>query len=274
MREITSPANPLIKVFRRSLEAGVTREGWLACEGPLLLQEAVSASTDGREKRRMACACAVRSVLVARSAAGKFAELLARLPSGAEVTTTPDAVFERAAATVSPQGIAALIEVKPPPLDRVLTLPNVILMVVLGLQDPGNLGTILRSAEALGADALVTLKPTVSAYNPKILRASGGALFRLPVFLALAADVLFARLRSARVRLLAADRRGPRGIAESDLRGPLAFLIGNEAAGLPLGIPSDDRVAIPLRPGIDSLNAAVAAGVFLYESARQRGFHY
>ncbi|MGH9450527.1 MAG: TrmH family RNA methyltransferase [Terriglobia bacterium] len=274
MREITSPTNPLIKVFRHSLKAGVTREGWLACEGPLLLQEAVAASRGGGEKRRAECGCAVRSVLVAHSAAGKFADLLAQIPPDAEIAGTPDAVFDGAAATVSPQGIAALIEVTPPPLDRVLNLPGVILVAVLGLQDPGNLGTILRSADALGADALITLKPTVSAHNPKILRASGGALFRLPVYPALAAEPLFARLRGAGVRLAATDSHSHRSIAGAALCGPLAFVIGNEAAGLPIDIPADDRVAIPLRGGIDSLNAAVAAGVFLYESARQRGFRY
>ncbi|MGH9396544.1 MAG: TrmH family RNA methyltransferase [Terriglobia bacterium] len=277
MREITSPTNSLIKVFRRSLEAGVTREGWLAVEGPLLLQEAVNASAasaEGREKRRAGCACSVRSVLVARSAAGKFADLLAQIPSDTEVTEAPDAVFESIVATVTPQGIAALVEVKVPELDCILNLPDLILMVAFGLQDPGNLGTILRSAEALGADGLVTLKPTVSPHNPKILRASGGALFRLPVFPALAAETFFARLRGARIRLVAADRHGANSIAEADWSGPLAFLVGNEAAGLPLDIPPDDRVAIPLRPGIDSLNAAVAAGIFLYECARRRGFHY
>ncbi|MDE3181728.1 MAG: RNA methyltransferase [Acidobacteriota bacterium] len=274
MREITSASNPMIKAFRRALKEGVTREGWLAIEGPLLIQEALSAAGDGREKRGAACRCVIRSVLAARTAARKFADLLARMPSGAEIAETPDIIFSRIAATASPQGIAALIEVETPDLERIFRLPNAMIAVVDGLQDPGNLGTILRSAEAFSADALVTLKSTVSPYNPKILRASGGAVFRMPVFPAFEREAFYSRLRPAGLRLVAADPHSRRSIGEADLSGPVAILIGSEAAGLPAGIPSADRVAIPLRPEIDSLNAAVAAGIFLYECARQRGFRY
>lgn len=274
MRKITSAANPLIKVFRQSLAAGVTRDGWLAVEGPLLLREAIAVSTGHGEKRRAAPACAVRSVLVARSASARFPEILAQLPSDAEVAEVPDDIFHRVAATVTPQGMAALVEVAQPEMDSILQSDGAVIVAAFGLQDPGNLGTILRSADAFGADALATLKPAVSPHNPKILRASGGALFRLPVYASLDAETFFSRLVRAGVRLIAADPRGNRGVAESDLRGRVAFLIGNEAAGLPLNLPMAERVSIPLRPGMDSLNAAVAAGVILYECARQRKFHY
>ncbi|MGH9343296.1 MAG: TrmH family RNA methyltransferase [Terriglobia bacterium] len=274
MREITSPTNSLIKVFRRSLEQGATREGWLAVEGPLLLREALSAAGQNGERPRGRCACFVRAVLVARGAVAKFADLLAGLPAETEVTSTPDSIFDRVTATVAPQGIAALVEVQPPKLEAVLSIEDALLVVAFGLQDPGNLGTILRSAESLGADSLITLKSTVSPSNPKILRASGGALFRLPVFSSLGAEDFFAQLRAARIQLVAADSHSGNNIAEADLCGPLAFLIGNEAAGLSAATSPDVTLAIPLQPGVDSLNAAVAAGIFLYEAARQRGFRY
>lgn len=273
MRAVTSPANPLIKLFRRALAEGATREGWLAVEGPLLVDEAIRAS-ERRESGRAASKCAVRSMLVARSAAAKFAGLLARVPPDAEVTEAPDAVFERVSSTVTPQGLAALVEITPPAFEAVLGLPDAILVAVYGLQDPGNLGTIMRSADGFGADAVLTLKPSVRPDNPKTVRASGGAVFRLPVFAALDPEAFFDALRAAGVGLLAASAHGSRSVADASLRGPTAILIGNEAAGLPPGIPAGECIRIPLRPGVDSLNAAVAAAVLLYEAARQRGFRY
>ncbi|MGH9405012.1 MAG: TrmH family RNA methyltransferase [Terriglobia bacterium] len=274
MREVTSATNPLIKLFRRSLAQGVTREGWIALEGPLLVAEAIQATADDRKSPGLSCACTVRSVLIARSAASKFAPLLARLPAASEATVIPDSMFERISATVTPQGIAVLVEIVHPPLDRILAANDAVLMVAFGVRDPGNLGTILRSSEGLGAHAVVTLHSTVSPFNPKVVRACGGALFRLPVFAALRPAEFFEQLRSAGVRVLAACRRSPRNLADADLQGRLAFLIGNEAAGLPPGIRPDASVAIPVRPGVDSLNAAVAAGILLYETASQRGFKY
>lgn len=274
MREITSSTNPLIKVFRHSLQAGITREGWLAVEGPLLVREALLAAAPGGQAPVGGCACTVHSVLVARGAADKFADLLAAMPAATEIAAAPESIFDRLSATVAPQGIAALVEVQPPALEAVLGIENVLLVAAFGLQDPGNLGTILRSAESLGADALVALKSTVHPSNPKILRASGGALFRLPVFSALDPERFLEQLRKSRVRIVAADSHSATNITGIDLTGPLAFLIGNEGAGLPASIAPEARIAIPLRPGVDSLNAAVAASIFLYEAARQRGFHY
>lgn len=273
MRAVTSPANPLIKLFRRALAEGATHEGWLAVEGPLLVDEAIRAF-ERSERGRAASRCVIRSVLVARSSTAKFASVLARVPADAEVTEAPDPVFERVSSTVTPQGIAALIEITPPAFETVLGLPDVILVAVYGLQDPGNLGTIMRSAGGFGADAVITLKPSVRPHNPKTVRASGGAIFRLPVFASLAPAPFFDALSSAGIRLLAASPNGSSNAAEASLGGPTAILIGNEAAGLPPEIPACERVRIPLRPGVDSLNAAVAAGVLLYETARQRGFRY
>lgn len=272
-RDIASPANPLIKIFRNALKEGTTREGWLAVEGPLLVREALlAAGEDNSRGRRVGCV--VHSILVASEAKEKYADLLAQAPAGTEVASAPESLFNRLSATAAPQGIAALVEAQPPPLRAVLGLENALVIAAFGLQDPGNLGTILRSAGSLGADALVTLKSTVHPSNPKIIRASGGALFRLPVFSSLDPESFIAEARGARTRILAADSHRGSSVAEADLTGPLVFLIGNEGAGLPASIQPDATLAIPLRPEVDSLNAAVAAGIFLYEAARQRGFHY
>ncbi|HEX5484004.1 MAG TPA: RNA methyltransferase [Terriglobia bacterium] len=274
IREITSRANPLLKVFRGALATGVTREGWLAAEGPLLLEEALKSGSTGRG--RISASGAVRSVIVARGAADKFAGLLESLPADTELTQVPDSLFQTLAQTASPQGIAALVEVQPPEFDAVIRQANVLMAVICGLQDPGNLGTILRAAEAFGADAVITLKSTVSPFNPKVVRACGGAIFRLPLFIGIEAGRLLARLHEKKIQIIAMDRRSPPPLSAADLRGSLAFLIGNEAAGLPGKMiqSADLTLSIPIRPGVDSINAAMAAGIFLYEAARQRRSRY
>jgi len=261
---ITSPANSLLKIFRHALAEGVTREGWLAVEGPHALEEALAAGAN----------VTVQSVLAGESAAKEFHVLLDRLPREAEVALVDDPLFARIASTPSPQGIAALVELTPCDLESLLRRHDALLIVACGLQDPGNLGTMMRSALALGATALLTLKETVSPFNRKAARSSAGAIFHLPVFPGLEAASLFPRLRAGLIRTIGAARESPHALHEADLKGPLAFLIGKEATGLPREIAecADLLLSIPIRPGMDSVNAATAAGIFLYEAARQRGF--
>jgi RNA methyltransferase, TrmH family len=271
IRGIRSPANALLKVFRRALAEGVTRQGWLAVEGPLLVEEALDA---GHGEPRANRAVRVHSVLVARGAAQKFRQLLDRLPEDAEVAEVEDRLFDHVAGTETPQGIAALVELPPHDLDAILTPPDALIVVACRLQDPGNLGTMIRSARALGGSALITLPSTVSPFNPKAVRSSAGAIFQLPVLRGVEPATLARSAGAAGVELVAADRHAPLSVTEADLRGPVALLIGQEAAGLPPEIAREAsaRVNIPIRAGTDSLNAAVAASILLYEAARQRGF--
>jgi len=266
-REITSAANPLLKVFRHALAEGLTRDGWVAVEGPFALEEALAASASHR-------GVAVQSVLVSEKAAEKHHVLLDRLPRDAEVAVVPEHIFARVAATPSPQGVAALIEIEARDLDRILRATGTLLLVACGVQDPGNLGTMMRSALALGASALLTLKETVSPFNPKATRASAGAVFHLPILAGLEAADLFEKLRGAGMRMVAADRDSPMPLHAADLTGRIAILIGREATGLPeeIAARADLHLSIPIRPGMDSVNAATAASIFLYEAARQRGF--
>jgi len=265
-REITSGNNPLLKVFRRALAEGTTREGWLAVEGPLLVEEALRAGHRA----------SIQSVIVSEEVSERWQELVAHLPAEAEVARVSERLFRQMAQTETPQGIAALVELRRPSLDSILREPGVLLLVACGLQDPGNLGTIVRSAQAFGASALITLEETVSPFNPKALRASAGAIFHVPTFAGEKLDAVLKKLHAARVRIVAADRHSPSRISDSDLRGPLAILIGQEAAGLPPEIAGQAHMllSIPIRAGMDSLNAATAASIILYEAARQRGFVY
>ena len=264
-REVSSPANSLLKVFRRSLADGTTKEGWLAVEGPFLVEEALNAAPNVK----------THSVLVAGGAAEKFSALLQRLPAEAEVTQVPDRLFESVAQTQSPQGIAALVELSAYKLEEVVAARNSLLVVACRLQDPGNLGTMVRTALAFSASAFLTLQETVSPFNPKAVRSSAGAIFRLPLICGLDPKEVLPFL-SVRVRIVAADRHSPASLAQADLRGPIAILVGREASGLPeeIGRYASQLLSIPIRKEVDSINAATAASIFLYEAARQRGFRY
>jgi RNA methyltransferase, TrmH family len=269
VRELTSSSNALLKVFRRALADGVTREGWVAVEGPRSVEEGLKACGRGSS-------VAIHSVLVSRSGAERFKSTLAQLPREVEIAQVADRLFQNAAQTQTPQGIAALVELPQPDLQSILACRNSLLLVACGLQDPGNLGAIMRSAEAFGAMALITLHATVSPFNPKTMRSCAGSVFRLPVLTGQDPAALFERLRAAGVTIVATDRHSSSELAQADLRGSLALLVGNEASGLAAEIAAQAtlRLSIPIRPGTDSVNVAAAAAIFLYEVARQREFRY
>jgi TrmH family RNA methyltransferase len=143
--------------------------------------------------------------------------------------------------------------------------------VLAGIQDPGNLGAILRSAEAFGASGVVSLPGTVSSWNSKAIRASAGSVFRIPV-LAVNEQDCFKQLHDSGVRILATTAREAQPADRVDLAGPIALVIGNEANGLAddLIARSDAKITIPCPGPVESLNAAMAATVLLYEASRQR----
>jgi TrmH family RNA methyltransferase len=257
-RRVESRQNARVKELRAGLSRGMkTARGHIAVEGVHLVQEAVKSGLE------------LDTVFLQEG----HEELARQFPAGhAEILMLPEDVFLSAALTEHPQGIAALVEAPqfqipamfPPPPGRA---PLVV--IAAGLQDPGNLGTLVRSAEAFGATGIILLPGTVSPWNAKALRASSGSAFRLPV-LALTAGEAFSTLRAQGVRILAAVARD--GDREADLRGPVALLIGNEGSGLPEAwiAEADARVTIPFRGAVESLNAAIAGSVLLYDAMRQR----
>ncbi len=194
------------------------------------------------------------------------------LPAETEILLLPRKLLDQALTTDTPQPVAALVE---PPAWSWTTLlassASPLLVILAGLQDPGNLGAVLRSAEAFGVTGVLTLPGAVSPWNPKAVRASAGSVFRVPVLAAAPADC-FKRLRSAGVKILATSARGAVSAPLADLSRPTALLIGNEGNGLApeLAAQADSAITIPCPGPVESLNAAVAAGILLYEAARQR----
>jgi len=261
IRIVQSKQNVRLKELRRALARPGAQSGGLAgIEGPNLLEEAQRAGL------RIAC------VFVAQGSEQLLEELA--LPPQTEVLLVPRELLDAALSTEAPQPVAALVE--PPDWHWAGIFPSpakaVPLIVVLaGLQDPGNLGTILRSAEAFGATGVLSLPGTVSAWNPKAVRASAGSVFRLPLLSANAADC-FARLRQQDVKIWTTAVNGAQPANQIDLASPVALLIGNEGNGVPepLAAQADGAVTIPCPGPVESLNAAAAASILLYEASRQR----
>jgi TrmH family RNA methyltransferase len=260
LRPISSAQNTLVKELRRAFARGeCTSDGYCAIEGVRSIEEAV------RSGLRF------HAIFFSASGADRAARLLPQIASHAEALLLPDAVFQSAVATETPQGVAALVQPKKFALDEVLAAPAPLLLVIAGVQDPGNLGTIIRSAEAFGSTGVLLTEGTVSLWNPKVVRAAAGSAFRLPV-LKVASAQAAEKLRACRVRLLASSSHKGTPLDEAELTGAVALLIGNEGAGLPRALlaAADETIAIPHSERVESLNAGVAASVLLYEAARQR----
>ncbi len=194
-----------------------------------------------------------------------------RLPASVPVVELTPAVFASAVATESPQGIAALVEPPHYSLDDALAGSNPLVVVAAGLQDPGNLGTLIRSAEAFGASGVLALPGTVDVWNGKALRASAGSAFRVP-FICDRSARLFEALAGRRIPVLAAVAADAVPCSRANLAGPAAILIGNEGSGLSAELldRAQSRIAVPMPGPVESLNAAVAASILLYEASRQR----
>jgi TrmH family RNA methyltransferase len=197
------------------------------------------------------------------------------VPRGVEVMRLTEEVFGSVVETQSPQGVAALLVPPVWVVDDVMGKGEraALILIAVGLQDPGNLGTLVRSAEAFGATGVLTTPGTVSAWNQKALRASVGSVFRVPVVGVTASDI--EGLKGRGVRLIAAmgsDGADVMAAQEMDFRVRCAVMIGNEGSGLGeewLGM-SDARVTIPCPGPVESLNAAVAGSLLLYEASAQR----
>ena len=260
LRKITSSSNAQVQALRRAFSKGeLTDDGFTAIESVRVIEEAI------RSGLRF------KAVFFAESAEPRIEKLLPQISSHAEALLLPDAVFQSAVATETPQGVAALVKLKDWSFDDLFASEPALVVVAAGLQDPGNLGTILRSAEAFAASGVLTAEKTVSHLNSKVIRAAAGSLFRLPVLRVDAASAV-QQLRARGLRLVGTSSHKGTAASDADLRQPLALFIGNEGAGLPREVARelDETLMIPHSPRVESLNAGVATSVLLYEVSRQR----
>ena len=261
LRRIEGRHNSLLKELRQAFSRGeLTATGECAIEGFRILDEAI------RSGLRF------RAIFVSESGQDRAARILPQVGSHVETVLVPDKLFASVVSSETPQGIAALVPVKTYSLDHVLEASSSgPLLVIVGVQDPGNLGTILRSAEAFGAKGVLLGEGTVSIYNSKVVRGSAGSIFRVPVAKVELKSAISA-MRARGLRLLATSSHKGTAIPEANLGGEVAVFVGNEGAGIEKRLMSemDELIMIPHSPRVESLNAGIAASIILYEAARQR----
>ena len=256
---ITSSANPLIKDVRRAVShGGLTQQGWCVAETFHLLEEALRSG------------CEVKTVIMSESARTSVEARVGSLPA-IQKAVLPDVEFQRLAATETSQGVMSLVPL-PDWTPEQLFRGDPLVMVLDGLQDPGNAGAIVRAAEAFGASGVIFLKGTASPFNPKTLRAAAGSLFRVPFLQGVDAETARAILRENRLDLYAGvpARTGVRSLASVRLAARCGLIVGSEAHGVSAEWrASAQEISIPT-VAVESLNAAMAAGILLYEARRQR----
>lgn len=272
LRRIEGRHNPLVKQLRQAFSRSeLTETGDCAIEGLRILEEAI------RSGLRFS------AVFFRESAQDRAERLLPQIGAQVETLLLPDKLFDSVVPSESPQGVAALVRFKELSLDGVMERMQVGPIVTLaGLQDPGNLGTILRSAEAFGSAGLVLGEGTVSPFNSKVIRASAGSVFRLPIVHGqvprhgklgtVKLEEVSEKLRAQGVRLIATSSHKGTPLDQADLKGKTAIFFGNEGSGLPRDVMAkmDDSIVIPHTAQVESLNAGVAASIVLFEAARQR----
>jgi TrmH family RNA methyltransferase len=265
-KKITSLSNPLI---RKAVEAKKRKQGpaeeLFLVEGPHLVGMAASASILITE--------VFHTGKFMRKEEGKrLLDQLSLMQSPPEtLVEVTDEIISRISDTESSQGIVALAVHHPCNFRDLVVKGELLVVACDGIQDPGNLGTIIRVADAAGADAVVILPGTCDPFSPKTVRATAGSIFNIPVIMSGHSEFL-GYLALKMVDLIITDVRARGSLYESDLRRPLAFVFGNEARGVSetLGSKTAESVRIPIPGKAESLNVAIAAAVCLYEAVRQR----
>jgi TrmH family RNA methyltransferase len=261
--------SPRLKAARRlNKRAFRQRERAFLAEGPQAVAEAFH------------CGTQVSDLFVTGPARTRHRDLVAAIAAaGIPVHVVSGEVMDELAQTVTPQGLLAVCGFVDVPLAEVARAAPALVALLANVRDPGNAGTVLRTADAAGAHAVVFADASVDPYNGKCVRASAGSLFHLPVVAGTRLEEAVVTLREAGLRIVAADGRAGRSLDDPEvqarLAGPTAWMFGNEAWGLPpeLVALADEPVAVPIYGRAESLNLAAAAAVCLYASARALQVH-
>jgi TrmH family RNA methyltransferase len=261
--------SPRLKAARRlTKRAFRQRERAFLAEGPQAVAEAIR------------CGAQVSDLFVTVPARSRHHDLVTAVAdAGIPVHLVSGEVMAELAQTVTPQGLLAVCGFLDVPLAAAVTPASRLIALLANVRDPGNAGTVLRTADAAGAQAVVFADASVDPYNGKCVRASAGSLFHLPVVAGTRLQDAVAVIRRAGLRIIAADGRAGRGLDDPDVQArldePTAWMFGNEAWGLPADLVAlaDEAVAVPIYGKAESLNLAAAAAVCLYASARAQRVH-
>ncbi|GGP15902.1 RNA methyltransferase [Nonomuraea glycinis] len=258
--ELTNVRSPRVKAARRlTKRAYREQDRKFLAEGPQAVREALK--LDGVTLELFATA----------EAELRHPELVTEATlQGVPVHRASGEVMAQLSQTVTPQGLLAVCRLVHVALDDALPAEPRLVAVLAHVRDPGNAGTVMRAADAAGADAVIFTDASVDPYNGKCVRASAGSLFHLPVVIGAPVARAVSLLRERGLRVLAADGAGKHTLDDVDLSGPTAWIFGNEAWGLPEEVlgQADEVVRVPIYGRAESLNLATAAAVCLYSSAR------
>ncbi len=261
MERISSRQNALVRRFRQ-LHGGDPSGERMLLDGEHLVREAMRS---GLELDVVA--------FTDHAASGRLAALAAELAhAGVRLATLSDAVFSAISPVRQPSGIAAIARQPVAIIGEVFRPRPALLLVLNGLQDPGNVGAIVRTAEGCGTTAIVLTPGTADPFGWKALRGGMGSTFRVPIAAAESLDAAVSLARRAGLRVIATTSNGGTPLPDCDLRGDCAVLLGSEGPGLPQGAinGADERITIPMRAPVESFNVAISAALVMYEAARQR----
>jgi TrmH family RNA methyltransferase len=259
---IQSLNNPRVKQWAQLLDKkGRDKQGAFLIEGAHLVKEAFLSGAE------------VETVLVSAER-GMPAEVEPLVPPDAECVIVSEQVLAKCSDAQTPQPVAAVVRKSRHEAERLFEEPNSLVAVIDGVQDPGNLGTIIRSADAVGATGVVLGKGTVDLYNPKTVRSTMGSLFHLPVAEGADLPQLLEKARSHGIRLINTSLEASQSCYEADFTGSVWFVFGNEGKGVSSEIAAliNEHMIIPMPGKAESLNVAMAATVLLFEAMRQRRF--
>ena len=256
MERIASRQNALVRQFREVAQ-GEDAERMLL-DGEHLIDEAMASGIDIEV-----------AAFAERAAGGSVAR---RLPKVTRNVIVADQVLNAISPVQSPSGAVAIAKRPPSDLDRVFRGTPQLVLFLHDIQDPGNVGAIVRAAEGCGATGLVCNERTADPFGWKALRGSMGSSFRVPLAIRQHVSEAITRARGKGLRIYATSARGGTPLPESNLRMPAVIVLGGEGGGLPASIleAADERLTIPMQPPVESLNVAIAAALVTYEASRQR----
>lgn len=264
MRSVTSRHNPVVSRFRALADEADPRGARVLLDGAHLVQEAREAGT------AFEIVCVASSRLSRPTEEGSIAMALSQ--AGVEVVDVPDAIFQALSPVRSPSGIAAIATRTPSNSSRMCARPDAFIALAIDMQDPGNVGALVRTAEAGGATGVIVAGASAAPFSWKAIRGSMGSALRLPLVGGMTTAAALACLRDAGVRTVAAVPRGGMAPDAIDWVGRVALLLGGEGPGLSPDVAEScgQRVSIPMAGHVESLNVAAAAAILIYEARKQR----
>ena len=265
MRSITSRQNPLVARFRALAESADPSGARVLLDGVHLVRDAEASG------HAFEVAAVSSSRLVTDTEEGRVAQTLER--AGVEIVQAPDAVFAAMSPVRTPSGLVAIATRRPASANDVCAVADALVLVAIDVQDPGNVGALVRTAEAGGMSGMFVAGASANPFSWKAIRGSMGSTLRLPVVAGMSPASVLTCLKNSGIRCIAAVPRGGEAPDAIDWRGKVALIVGGEGAGLSDEVTGncDALVSIPMAARVESLNVAAAGAVLIYAAKRQRG---